>query len=132
MSDTGHAESLLRLAERDFATAAGMIEAHRRGVSRFADEAIGFHLQQAAEKAVKAWITRLGRPYPHTHDLATLLDLLRRNGRDIDLFSGLIDLNPFAVIYRYDELPDDLGDFDPPEMLSQVRQLLDHVASSTG
>ena len=39
-------------------------------------ESIGFHLQQAAEKGMKAWLAALGETYPLTHNLGTLLGLL--------------------------------------------------------
>ena len=39
------------------------------------DEVLGFHVQQAAEKSLKAWLALLGETYPLTHNLDTLLDL---------------------------------------------------------
>ncbi|NEQ31824.1 MAG: HEPN domain-containing protein [Leptolyngbya sp. SIO4C5] len=39
----------------------------------FADEIFGFHVQQAIEKCLKAWIAALGEVYPYTHDLGVLL-----------------------------------------------------------
>lgn len=35
----------------------------------FADEIIGFHAQQAAGKALKAWDASLGQKHPFGHDL---------------------------------------------------------------
>lgn len=37
---------------------------------------IGFHLQQAAEKALKAVLVAAGRPAPRTHDLEQLAELV--------------------------------------------------------
>jgi HEPN domain-containing protein len=39
-----------------------------------------FHAQQAAEKALKAVLLHLGIPFPRTHDLDLLLDLLEAHG----------------------------------------------------
>lgn len=47
------------------------------------DEIIGFHLQQAAEKRLKALLTLHGVPYRRTHDVLELLDLLIRNGHPV-------------------------------------------------
>ena len=35
----------------------------------FADEIFGFHVQQATEKLLKAWLASLGEAYPLSHDL---------------------------------------------------------------
>ena len=45
--------------------------------SVFADEIVGFHVQQAAEKFLKAWLVLWSEPYPLTHNLARLLTLLQ-------------------------------------------------------
>ena len=48
----------------------------------FADEIFGFHVQQAAEKLLRAWLALLGEVYPLTHDLDLLLDLLQKRVSD--------------------------------------------------
>jgi HEPN domain-containing protein len=59
---------LLTAASRDLRALQGMTDP---GV--FADEIFGFHAQQAAEKALKAWLSALDVEYPRTHDLTMLL-----------------------------------------------------------
>jgi hypothetical protein len=51
MADLEHARSMLRMARKDFNALVGM-----RGNPLFADEIFGFHVQQAVEKALKAWL----------------------------------------------------------------------------
>ena len=60
MSDPKCAGSMLRAAERDLLTLRSMTAAAP-------DESFGFHVQQAAEKAFKAWLAVLGETYPLTH-----------------------------------------------------------------
>jgi len=51
MPDLEHANSLLRMAHKDFNALLGML-----GNDLFADEIFGFHVQQAVEKTLKAWL----------------------------------------------------------------------------
>lgn len=94
------AELLLRKAESDLAAAralAAELDQH--------DEAIGFHSQQAVEKAVKAVLTLAQIEAPRTHDLTFLVELL--NERGIEAPTVLIEsewLTPWAVTTRYDDL----------------------------
>lgn len=67
---------LLAAASRDFRALQGMTNP---GV--FADEIFGFHAQQAAEKALKAWLSVLDVEYPRTHDLTMLLALLEAHAQ---------------------------------------------------
>jgi HEPN domain-containing protein len=41
-----------------------------------------FQIQQATEKALKAWFAVLGHEYPYTHDLALLYRLIGDFGGD--------------------------------------------------
>ncbi|MCC7407609.1 MAG: HEPN domain-containing protein [Phycisphaeraceae bacterium] len=77
-------------------------------VARLIDDAdapvwvVGFHAQQATEKAIKAVMAHRGIEYPLTHNLGALLDLLR--DRQVDLpadASKLPQLTPFGVMLRY-------------------------------
>jgi hypothetical protein len=72
------------------------------------DEVIGFHAQQAVEKMLKAVLAARGARYRRTHDLLELLDLLRGQGIS---YPGELEevrrLTPFAVAYRYDEVPEE-------------------------
>ncbi len=67
MTDPKCARVLLEAAERDILTLLNMSDAAP-------DESYGFHVQQAAEKAFKAWLALLGQVYPLRHDLDMLLD----------------------------------------------------------
>ena len=70
-------------------------------------ESIGFHAQQCAEKALKAYLTlRLVR-FERRHDLNYLIDLCTPHDSAFDqLRSEADELTPYAVEYRYpDALP---------------------------
>lgn len=61
-----------------------------------------FDAQQAAEKAIKAVLLRLGVRFPYTHDLADLVDLITKTGRKIPKAVRDADrLTRFAVVTRY-------------------------------
>jgi HEPN domain-containing protein len=61
-----------------------------------------FHAQQCAEKALKALLSQLGIPFPRTHAVELLLDLLKENGvvlpKTID---EAFALSQYAVQTRY-------------------------------
>jgi len=127
MSPTDRPRELLELAERDFQAA--LILAHAENPQT---DAAGFHLQQAVEKSLKVWLALDGVDYPRTHDLNPLLGLLEDQGENVEPFWSLLELNPFAVQFRY-ELPGE--EFPNFEQVAQVtKQLLTHVQSlfSTG
>jgi HEPN domain-containing protein len=68
-----------------------------------------FHGQQAVEKFIKAVLVKRGSTFIPTHDLIKLADLLR--SANIPLPIGLDELkrlNPYAVIFRYDDRDIDL------------------------
>ena len=54
MADLEQARAMLRMAHKDFNALIGMQENQL-----FADEIFGFHIQQAVEKALKAWLCHL-------------------------------------------------------------------------
>jgi HEPN domain-containing protein len=71
-----------------------------------ADEVIGYHCQQAAEKLLKARLAALAVNYPKTHNLQTLIELIEREGRPLPKELEDVDrLTPYATIYRYEEPP---------------------------
>jgi len=61
MKDTEQARILLSMAE-DLNALRGMEDQEV-----FAEEIFGFHAQQVAEKALKAWLAWLGVQYSKTH-----------------------------------------------------------------
>jgi HEPN domain-containing protein len=87
-----------------------------------ADEVVGFHLQQAAEKLLKSVLAQHGIDVRETHNLVYLMYLLG----DCDVsfpaqLRALQSLNPFAVEYRYDLLDDEVL---PPLSRAELRGLV--------
>ncbi|MBM4026372.1 MAG: HEPN domain-containing protein [Planctomycetes bacterium] len=78
MRDLEQAGSLMAMAERDHRALRGMEDP-----AVFSEEIFGFHVQQAVEKALKAWLCALGVPFPRTHDLDELGVLLEQAGQKI-------------------------------------------------
>ena len=71
--------------------------------------AAGFHAQQAAEKYLKAFLTRRQVEFPKTHDLAALLDLVARVAPALaGSLPAITALTPYGVESRYP------GDFPVP------------------
>jgi HEPN domain-containing protein len=66
------------------------------------DVGIGFHAQQAVEKALKAVLAANSIEFPFVHDLASLSRLCEKSGIEVpSTLAGVEDLTPFAVIERY-------------------------------
>lgn len=124
MSDRDFALSLLNVAEKDLRAIQGMMNSEI-----FADEIFGFHVQQASEKLLKAWITSIGKTYPYTHDVSALLNILDRNACDVEQFWNLLEYNAFAVQLRYEALntPDEM--LDRKVAIARVQTLYDQRKS---
>ena len=91
------------------------------------DEIFGFHVQQAAEKCLKAWIAMLGEEYPLTHELDVLIEMIRRQDAAVAGHADLVRFNPFGVKYRYGPFPEDDGPIDRPGAIQQVEALMRRV-----
>lgn len=91
------------------------------------DWVLGFHSQQAVEKALKAVLARHGVEYPRTHNLAMLLELLRRQGLELPPDGDALGrLTPFGVALRYDDPQDEQGPaLDRAWALRVVSQTID-------
>ena len=79
---------------------------HERG--GIADAILGFHAQQAVEKALKALLVDHGWELRRTHDLRFLLE--QAAALDIELPEPVASagwLTPWAAELRYDEFADD-------------------------
>jgi HEPN domain-containing protein len=91
------ARLLLAKAEQDLALVDWIGDSEE-----IADEIVGFHAQQAIEKALKAVLTRLGIEYLYTHDLFGLRQQAEKAGAQppdqLDIIEELAD---FAVQFRY-------------------------------
>jgi HEPN domain-containing protein len=106
------------------------LEVARRMVVEAADkrrirEIVGFHCQQAAEKYLKALLTRGQIEFPKTHDIKMLLQLA--GDPAADSLKGAQWLSPFGVAIRY---PGDTAEMLPGdeskaiEIATQVRQVV--------
>ena len=98
----------------------------------FREGAWGFWLQQAVEKALKAWLLHLGDDDPPlTHDLRRLLRLLAGRGADTTPWKDLGVLTVYAVQFRYDADPSPL-ELDRCAFNEQVHTLVLHVEQLLG
>jgi HEPN domain-containing protein len=129
MSDLDHARSLLRMAQSDLNALRGMMTGESSsGTAFFSDEVFGIHAQQAAEKCLKAWIASLGKRYPRTHDLMSLLEELTAAGEDTTSLEELVELTPFAVEYRYELLDPDDDLLNRGEFLERVQTVFERIS----
>jgi HEPN domain-containing protein len=91
------ARLLLRLARDDEFAARSLLP-----VAGVADAILGFHSQQAVEKALKAALSSRDMEFPYTHDLDGLIELCRSNGLDVPAtLEGVEHLAPYGVRMRY-------------------------------
>jgi HEPN domain-containing protein len=122
MNGDERAKALLVKADEDLRALNGMLD-----VDVFTDEIFGFHVQQAVEKAFKAWISFLGHDYPFTHDLRDLIRRLLDYGADANKYLSLIRFNIYAVLLRYIPPKTGIEPVDRPKTIEQVRELIDLV-----
>ena len=88
-----------------------------------ADEIVGFHCQQAAEKYIKAVLVCRKIEFRKTHDLEELLQLIEDNEIEKpEKSEDLGELEPFAVAFRYDLL-DESSLFDRKKALEIVKRV---------
>jgi HEPN domain-containing protein len=94
-----YAETLLRLAYADLYACRVLADA-----DDLADGAVGFHAQQAVEKALKVAIVLAEAELPRTHDLEQLREQVEATGAQLPSeLAGVDWLTPWAVALRYDE-----------------------------
>lgn len=120
MSDVKCASMMFRAAERDFLTLQSM-------TAGAPEESFGFHVQQAAEKAFKAWLALLGETYPLTHNIEALLDILADRGIATESFRKLIEYTPYAVEFRYEGVASSTESIDREGALALVEALVERV-----
>lgn len=108
-------------AERELGVLKILVEANS------AQEAIGFHAQQAIENALKGWISALDADYGNTHDLATLAAIVRRHPGEDHTPAGekLAWLSGYAVRYRYSDAQVVIEDRDG--LLSAVSETVETI-----
>ena len=113
---------LFRAAERDITALR-----FRRGSDEIPDEVFGFHVQQAAEKMLKAHLAVLDKKYPLTHSLEALVHLLAEYGIPSEPFRQLIEYTPYAVEFRYLGVGPDAEPIDREDTLALVETLREQV-----
>lgn len=88
-----------------------------------------YHCQQAAEKAIKAWLTCHDIVYPKTHDLEALLHLCRPQEPGFSAYAEHARvLTPLATEFRY---PSDVHSPAPEnarEALGQASELVAYAS----
>ena len=101
MTPSDQAQLLLRKAAQDMAVLNKLTDDQE-----ISDETLGYHAQQAAEKLIKALLALKGHPYPRSHNIGLLLDVLQSHGMPLPRrFDNLDALTPFGTVFRYDDLP---------------------------
>ena len=114
-------QALLKIARRDL-QAASLLQ------NPAADEANwGFQIQQAVEKALKAWLFSLGDDPPFIHNLTALFGRITDRGGFVEPFLPLEAFTAFAVQFRYDAEPAPLN-LDRKVWHQRTEALVDHVA----
>ncbi len=90
-------------------------------------EVICFHLQQSAEKLMKAILSKRQIYYPKTHDLENLINLLTENFIDLHTTPDiLMELNDYAVEGRYAIMHEDL------DSIKEIFILVTDMANEAG
>ena len=88
---------LLALAQEDLVSAEALDKEER-----VSDSPVGFHAQQAVEKALKAAIASRGQEFPFTHDIGLLMQLCEDAGLKLPADLAEADrLTPYAAAIRY-------------------------------
>ncbi|MBF0310453.1 MAG: HEPN domain-containing protein [Magnetococcales bacterium] len=124
MKDLDSATLLLTMAQKDLQVAQILLASNQK-----LDESIGFHAQQAVEKALKAWLAILEKEAPRTHNLRLLILLLEENGVDVGHLWDFAELSPFAIQLRYETLGDMESGMDLKTVLDKVEGLIRYVNS---
>lgn len=97
MSDTLYDEWLAK-AETDYEYA--LLGMRSRKLKSF--DPICFHCQQASQKYLKAFLTRHGKSFRRTHEMAELNRLCQKVDSTFTLILARCELlNPYAVAIRY-------------------------------
>jgi len=90
-----------------------------------------YHCQQAAEKAVKGFLTWHGVRFGRTHDLDVLGSLARPLAPALEpALDRAVELTPYAWLYRYP--PDSPAPLEgePGEAIGAARELLDAILAN--
>jgi len=96
-----------------------------------ADAIVGFHAQQAVEKAIKAVLAAREIEYAKTHALGYLIGLVETN--EIDAPPAVLDaseLSPWAVDFRYET--DDEPALDRQATLALIEEIRAWARTAVG
>ncbi len=89
-------------------------------------EDAAFHAQQCAEKAIKALLVHHRQPFPRTHVLEFLLDLLEQAGIAVPPeIQDAVQLTQYAVEVRYPGLWQAVSSEEASEALHTAERILD-------
>ncbi|MEL7512441.1 MAG: HEPN domain-containing protein [Cyanobacteria bacterium J06554_3] len=122
MSDLLQARILLEAAHRDLKALGGMSDSEI-----FEDEIFGVHVQQAAEKSLKAWLALLGEIYPYTHNLTRLFKKLKDLNCNVSKYTDLAIFSAFAEQIRYVGMSSEEPPIEREHRINQVNSLYNHV-----
>ena len=114
--------ALLRIARREL-KAASLLQDPAAPEANW-----GFQIQQAVEKALKAWLFSLGDDPPFIHNLTALFERIRDRGGRVEPFLPMEAFTVFAVQFRYDAEPEPMN-LDRPFWQHQADALVEHVAA---
>jgi len=123
-------EILIRKSAADLSSAKVLLIAFNEGQNELDLEIIFFHLQQCAEKLIKALLDFNKIKFPHTHDLKDLINLLEDNKiNPIKNIDYIVLLSQYAVEGRYAIIHDDLDNANDyivilEELLAFVRDIV--------
>jgi HEPN domain-containing protein len=91
-----------------------------------ADEIVGFHIQQAIEKGLKALLAVRSVDFRRTHDIRELMDLLAEKATALpERFCDLDEWTPYGVELRYDDIPVGIPAFERREAVEAARRFLE-------
>lgn len=119
-------DAWLAKAQRDLDSARRLLA----GTPPYRDTA-AYHCQQAAEKAIKAFLTAAAAPFPKTHDLTVLVKLAAETDAEAaEWQEAAVVLTPYATLFRYPDACPDPNDEDLREALRLAGQVLDDIAAA--
>jgi HEPN domain-containing protein len=89
-----------------------------------------YHTQQAAEKALKAFLSWHDTPFRKTHDLAELGQVCIEVDRSLeDLCRSAETLTVYAWLFRYPGDEEDLSEDEARSAVNRAREVYDGIAS---
>ncbi|HEX4806880.1 MAG TPA: HEPN domain-containing protein [Conexibacter sp.] len=114
-----YAARLLRKAREDLVVVELLLDKEEAP-----DPAIGFHAQQAVEKAMKSVLVVHGVEFRRAHDLDYLLEVAEEGGVEVPEYVAATEwLTPWAAEFRYDE--PEIAGFDRAESLRSTLRVIE-------